>query len=118
VLSRSKGGVWIIERGVLTTDRRGTPRTTVRAFVHALEAKDFARLREFAPLELRQEMTVQQLREQIESDSRGTSNLLQRLRPYLDAPIIVKGAYASMSYAGALFEMRFEEGRWVVLDPD
>ncbi len=118
VLRQAPDGGWRIQRGVLVEDQRDTPRRTLLAFVRALQSSDYPALRELAPASLRKGMTLQSLRDHVETDPAATTELLDRLKSHLDAPIKLDGETAQMRYAGAVFEMRFEDGGWVVIDPD
>ena len=118
VLRQDPGGAWRIERGVLEEDRRDTPRRTLQAFIRAMEQADYVALRSLAPGQLREGMTLQALKDHVEADPEGSADLLDRLKAHVDAPISLEGDQAQMRYAGAVFEMRFEDGCWVVVDPD
>lgn len=118
VMRQEADGTWRIERGVLEGGQRRTPRWTLLAFIDAFERRDYAALRLLAPADLRDGMTPAELKQHVEADPDGAADLLDRLKAHVDSPMKVEGAAAEMRYAGARFELRYEDGAWVVVDPD
>ncbi len=109
---------WRISGGVLWVYDQGSPKTALRSFVRALEARDYKVLMRFVPSEYAQYMSPEVLRTDIEGREAEIDALILDLKANLDQPIVVQESRAYLRYGGAKVTLQREGDVWKIEDPD
>jgi hypothetical protein len=109
---------WRISGGVLSVYDQGSPKTALRSFVRALEARNYKVLMRFAPSEYAQHMSPEILKADMEVREAEIDGLILDLKANLDQPIVVQDSRAFLRYAGGKVTFQREGDVWKIEDPD
>lgn len=109
---------WRLESGLFNFYGQRQPREALLSFIKAIERQKYDVLMQFIPNEYAQFMTVEQVREQFESNPARIQEMVALLKQNKHNDIRIRGNQAQMDYGPYMVTFKKEDGLWKIEDPD
>ena len=109
---------WKITSGTLDPYEQITPRRALYSFIKALDEGRVEILWNFIPLQYAEQMTLEDLRKDLDARAPELKILAETLRRNRTNPIEIAGDHAYMRYGDRQVVFRLEDDVWKIEDPD
>lgn len=117
---RREGDRWYLASNIVDFYDQSTPRTALRAFVHAMERKRYDVVMRLIPSADKEGITTERMEQAWTGDEReSVERMLSVLREHLEEPIEIIGNHATMPYGDHARVQFVREGdAWKIEDPE